>query len=107
MCIRDSPIGDSVAGNRKIDGSGRLFDGNFDGIVGDQHAVHIHKPCRRRKIDRIDGGSLDVYKRQSLASGCRFRHLDRIGGRIASGERAFVGGTQALPVCLLYTSRCV
>ena len=71
----DLPIGDSVAGNRKIDGSGRLFDGNFDGIVGDQHAVHIHKPCRRREIDRIDGGSFRSICLFAV-SGC----LDRVDG---------------------------
>ena len=55
--------------------TGEEFDGNFDGIVGDQHAIHIHKPCRRRKIDRIDRGcfrSICLF----AVSGC----LDRVDG---------------------------
>ena len=71
----DLPISDSVAGSRKIDGSGRLFDGDLHGIVGDQHAIHIHKPCRRRKIDRIDGGRF-----RSICLFAVSGSLDRVDG---------------------------
>ena len=55
--------------------TGEEFDGNFDGIVGDQHAVHIHKPCRRREIDRIDGGSF-----RSICLFAVSGSLDRVDG---------------------------
>ena len=71
----DLPISDSVAGSRKIDGSGRLFDGDLHGIVGDQHAIHIHKPCRRREIDRIDGGRF-----RSICLFAVSGSLDRVDG---------------------------
>ena len=65
------------------------------GRFGIAQSEYVAADLRLLREERGDRG---LGCGRSLASGCRLRHLDRIGGRIASGERAFVGGTQALPV---------
>ena len=66
---------------------------------------HKHSPCS------VSYTHLDVYKRQSRYSSTPFGVIRRTC-RISSPEKsicaaAFAAAAAQLPVCLLYTSRCV